>query len=68
MLHRDGDFEEWQLARVAKSYIPVYLKNEGDKVCYVPYKDVPSGKVKYIKYIYEDAAGWIYADNSQNAK
>jgi hypothetical protein len=57
MLHRDGDFEEWQLAEIAKGYIPLYLRNPDDKVCYVEYKDVPSGKIKHIKFVHEEATG-----------
>jgi hypothetical protein len=66
MLHWDGDFEEWQLAELAQSYIKLYLKRPGDQVCYVPYKDVPSSSVKHIKFVYEEAIGWVYVDNSQN--
>lgn len=65
MLHRDGSFEEWQLAEVARKDIPFYLKNPDDKVVYVPYKDIPSGEKKYIKYGLVDGK-WLYMDNSQN--
>jgi hypothetical protein len=68
MLHRDGDFEEWQLAEMARNYIPLYLKKKDDKVCFVEYRDVPSGKNKFIKFVYEEAIGWVYVDNSQHAQ
>jgi hypothetical protein len=68
MLHRDGDFEQWELADAARSYIEIFLKKPDDKICYVPYKDVPSGKVKHIKFVYEESLGWVYVDNSQNDK
>jgi hypothetical protein len=68
MLHRDYDFAEWQLAKAAKEYIPVYLKREEDKICYVPYKDVPSDLVKYVKFVFEEAVGWMYVDNNQFEK
>jgi hypothetical protein len=63
MLHRSGDFEEWQLAEVAKRDIPFYLK-KGNTVCYVPYIDDPTGEKKFIKYVWLNEQ-WIYADNSQ---
>jgi hypothetical protein len=65
MLHRDGFFEEWQLTEVARKDIPFYLKNPDDKVVYVPYKDIPSGEKKYIKYTWLNEQ-WVYVDNSQN--
>lgn len=65
MLHRDQDFEEWQLAYAAREYIPLYLKRESDKVCYVPYRDVPTNSIKHVKFVYEESVGWVYADNSQ---
>lgn len=64
MLHRDEDFEEWELAEAAKEYIPMYLRKPDDKVCYVPYKDVPSGEVKHVKFVFINDQ-WVYADNSQ---
>lgn len=61
MLHRDGDFEEWQLAEVARRYIPLYQKGE---VAYVPYIDDPTGEKKFVKYVLVDGI-WLYVDNSQ---
>ena len=65
MLHRDGEFEEWNLAAHARKYIPLYLKKKDDKVVYIPYRDVPSDSVKYVKYVYEEAIGWVYLGTSQ---
>jgi hypothetical protein len=65
MLHRAGDFEEWQLAEVARKYIPLYLK-KGDGVCYVPYIDDPTGEKKFIKYAWLNEQ-WVYVDNSQGS-
>lgn len=62
MLQRLGDFEEWELADAARKYIDLYKKGS---VCYVPYKDVPSGKKKFIKFVYEESTGWLYVDNDQ---
>jgi hypothetical protein len=67
MLYRDNDFEEWQLAEKARAYIPLYLKRKDDRVCYVDYKDVPTGTIKQIKFVYEEATGWMYVDNSQHS-
>jgi hypothetical protein len=66
MLYREGDFEEWKLAEAAQKYIPDYLKNEDDTVCYVPYKDVPTRTVKYIKFALLNGQ-WVYVDNSQGS-
>lgn len=63
MLHRLGDFEEWQLAEAGKEYIVFYVK-KGNTVCYVPYIDDPSGEMKFIKYVFLNNQ-WIYVDNSQ---
>lgn len=67
MLHRDEDFEEWQLAELARDYIPMYLRKPDDKVCYVEYKDVPTNSIKHVKFVYEEAVGWVYVDNSQHS-
>lgn len=65
MLHRDEGFEEWELAEAARDYIHMHLNKPDDKICFVPYRDVPSGLVKHIKFAYEPATGWVYVDNSQ---
>lgn len=67
MLHRDEDFEEYQLAYHAKEYIDLFLRKPDDKIVYVPYRDVPTNSIKYVKFVYEEATGWIYVGNSQNA-
>lgn len=67
MLHRDEDFEEWELAEIAKDYIQLHLRNPDDKICFVPYKDIPSGQTKHVKFVYEEATGWMYVDNSQHS-
>lgn len=64
MLHRDESFEEWQLAEAALQYIPLYLRKKDDKICYVPYKDVPTNSIKHVKFVYVNEQ-WVYADNSQ---
>lgn len=64
MLHRDQDFDEDQLADAAREYILLHLRKETDTVCYVPYKDVPSGEVKHVKFV-KILNQWVYADNSQ---
>jgi hypothetical protein len=64
MLHRDEDFQEWQLAEAAKEYIPLYLRNPEDRVCYVEYRDVPTNSIKHVKFVYLNDQ-WVYADNSQ---
>lgn len=65
MIHRAGDFEEWQLADyVLKSgLVQLYAKGE---VSYVPYKDLPSGEVKHVKFAWLNDQ-WVYVDNSQNS-
>lgn len=64
MLHRSGDFSEEQLAEVAKSYIPIFLRHENDGVCYVPYYDDDDKKEKAVKFV-KVLGQWVYADNSQ---
>jgi hypothetical protein len=65
MLHLLGEFEEWQLAELARRDIPFYVK-AGEDVCFVPYIDDLDGrKRKYIKF--QLLAGqWVYVDNNQN--
>jgi len=63
MLHRDGDFEEWQLAEAARYYIPLYARSVTTTV-FIPYKDVPSGKICYIKFEWLNEQ-WVYVDNNQ---
>jgi peptidase E len=66
MLHRDLDFDEDALAYKARDYISMFLRKESDQVCYVPYKDVPSGQTKYVKFV-KVLATWVYVGNSQFA-
>jgi hypothetical protein len=61
-----GEFEEWELAERAKDYIELYAK-PGDTVCYIPYRDVPTQSEKHVKFVYVEAVGWVYADNSQDS-
>ncbi|OLY92500.1 hypothetical protein SAMN05444008_102380 [Cnuella takakiae] len=61
MLQRAGDFDEWELAEAARKYIPIYKKGE---VCKVPYKDLPTGKVKHVEFYLVDGQ-WLYVDNDQ---
>lgn len=63
MLHRDGTFDEWQLAEAARKYIPIYVKDH-DTTCLVPYKDLPTGEIKFVQFEYLNQQ-WVYVDNDQ---
>jgi hypothetical protein len=66
MLHFKGDFEQYQVAKACKKYIPLFLKKKGDQLCYVPYWDDNQAKKRYIKFALL-AGEWIYVDNSQES-
>lgn len=65
MIKRNGEWEEEQLAKFVqdRGYIDLYAR-KGDRVVYVPYKDLPTKTVKHIKFVYLNNQ-WIYVDNSQ---
>lgn len=69
MIHRSGDFEEWQLAEFmqANGYIETYAR-PGQTVVKIPYLDEPTGKKKYVEFQWFDGPGWVYTDNNQDEK
>lgn len=64
MLHRSGDFSERELAQVAKSYIPLFLRKAEDEICFVPYYDDDDRKEKSVKFV-KVLSQWVYTENSQ---
>lgn len=66
MLHRAGEYSERQLAEVAKGYIPIFLRNADDEVCYVPYYDDDDMVEKNVKFV-KVLSQWVYVGNSQFA-